>query len=288
MMGDDHALLREALLVVFRGVHDDRGAQHTVTLRQVAHRKTVEGAGDRRLVELADEPADRPREAQVVLLTGRPLSPAHAARDLEATDQARHEAGQDGRGRFALGLDTHGGELRAVDDRAAHVLGRRAARTRESLAGLGEPAVRVERDLRLGATEVVDLGDLPLGHAANEHRDAPRRDEDVEIRRLACEDSVFGQHLGHQPRRAVRALELADHRLADPVGQLLAADLDQESAHASDPGTVPALPLPTTSRYRPAVLRARSRTRLMCAVRSVTLITPRASSMLKAWLHLST
>ncbi len=31
LMGDDHALLREALLVVLRGVHDGRSAQHAVT-----------------------------------------------------------------------------------------------------------------------------------------------------------------------------------------------------------------------------------------------------------------
>ena len=108
-----------------------------------------------------------------------------------------------------------------------------------------------------------------------------------------------------EPGLLGRALELADDRLADLVRQLFAADLDEQRAEgalgaplgrlrlsppaASPPASVRAArPSPTTSRYRPATLRARSRTRAMCAVRSVTLITPRASSMLKAWLHLST
>ncbi len=51
-------------------------------------------------------------------------------------------------------------------------------------------------------------------------------------RRLVAQQPGFGQELAGEARRVAGALELAHDRLADLVRQLLAADLDEEGAHA--------------------------------------------------------
>src|SRR5665647_1479259 len=277
LLRDDHLLLRQVLLVVLGPVDDDGRAEHPVTLRHVAGGQAVERRLHRLAPELADQPADGTGEAQVLGLAGGTAAPAHPARDLQARDQSRDETWQDS-GRVAtLGLDADDGELHAADHLAAHVPGLGAARAREPQPGLGKAARGVVGDLDLGAAVVVGLGGLALGHALDQHGDAPRGDQHPEVGSAALEKALGLEELVHEPRRLGGVLELADHRLADLVGQLFAADLDEEGAHA-----------PTTSRYWLATLRARSRTRPMCIVRSVTLITPRASSTLKVWLHLST
>ena len=52
----------------------------------------------------------------------------------------------------------------------------------------------------------------------------------------ALEKALSLEQLVHEPRRPGGVLELADHRLADLVRQLLAADLDEEGAHAPRSG----------------------------------------------------
>src|SRR5690606_31716071 len=96
--------------------------------------------------------------------------------------------------------------------------------------------------------------------------------------------------------------------LDEPGRQLFTADLEEEVRHqpfTSAPGTPwlvpPSLPpvagglfkrgnprASRCSRYRWAVLRARSRTRAIMAARSVTPRAPRASRRPKVWEHLST
>ena len=137
------------------------------------------------------------------------------------------------------------------------------------------------------------------GHAGHEHGDAARRDEHAQVvapEVLRQQARLRQQALG-EPRLVAVPAQLAQDRLAEAVRQLLAADLD-EQGRARSCRRRPRARLgrrrrrvfgsACTSRYRRATLRARSRTRAMCAVRSVTLITPRASSRLKVWLHLST
>src|SRR5664280_2427178 len=131
----DDLLLLEVLLVVLGLVEHDRRAEDAVALSDVAEDETVEAARHGSAAELADDPADGAREAQVVRLAGRARAPAHAARDLQARDEAGDDAGQHGGGVGALRLDAHHRELGAVDDRAAHVRGLGAARARKALAG---------------------------------------------------------------------------------------------------------------------------------------------------------
>src|SRR5665647_2395164 len=98
--------------------------------------------------------------------------------------------------------------------------------------GLTKAARGVVGDLGLGAAVVVGLGGLALGHALDQHGDAPRGDQHPEVGSAALEKALGLEELVHEPRRLGGVLELADHRLADLVGQLFAADLDEEGAHA--------------------------------------------------------
>ncbi len=281
VLRDDDLLLGQVALVVTGGVDDDGRAEDAVPLRDVAHGEPVERAFDGLVAEHDHEPADGPREAQVLVLAGGPAPPAHAAGDLQAGDepgeQARQHVGGGGAGR----LHAHHGELGAVHHLAAHVFGLGAARAREPQPGLGQLAGGVVGHLRLGPAKVVGAGYLELGHVLHEHGDAAWRHEHPRRRGAGLAEALLVQQPAHQAGRLAVALELAHQRLAHLVRQLFAADLDQQGAQVPPPW-------PVTSRYWPATLRARSRTRAMCMVRSVTLMTPRASSMLKAWLHLST
>ena len=176
-----------------------------------------------------------------------------------------------------------------------------AARAGEAGAGLGEAALRVEGHVGARAAELLHERPLPLGHLLDQHGDAARRDQHAQrggelgggklrLRRLlvaARQQALVAQQPLHQARLRAGALELAQHGFAHLVGQLLAAHLDEQRGHEVASVTA-ARPSPTTSRYSPATARARSRTRAMWAVRSVTLMTPRASRRLKVWLHLST
>ena len=276
-----------------------------MTLREVAEREAVEGPAQRLVAELGHQPADGTREAQVLARVRRPRAPAHAARDLQAGDEARDQLGHDVARGAALGLHADDGELGPVTHLTAHILRRRALGACEPRAGLGERAVVGERDRGLGAAELLHLGELLSRHAVDQDGDAPRRHQDPG-RRAVPQQPLLAEQRQREAGLLRRALELPDHGLADLVRQLFGADLDEQRAErrplvarldslavlavhpSASPSEGASRPSPTTSRYRPATRRARSRTRAMCAVRSVTLITPRASSMLNAWLHLST
>ena len=183
---------------------------------------------------MADEPADGAREPQVLARALGPGAPAHAARDLQAGDEARDQLGHDLARRPPLGLDAHEDELRAVDHLATDVLGRRALGAREPGARLGERAVLGVGDLGLGAAELLDLGQLLRGHAVDQDGDAARRDQDPG-RRALLEQALAAEQREREPRLLRRALELPDHRLADLVRQLLAADLDEQRAQCAWP-----------------------------------------------------
>ena len=149
-----------------------------MTLADGADGQAVEAPLHGLAVELAHQPADGPRETQVVGLPGRSPAPAHASGDLQAGDETGDDAREHVGGSAALGLDPDDGELGAVDDLAAHVLGPGATGAGETLPGLGEGALGVVGDLGLGAAEVVDPRRLLLGHAGDQHGDAPRRHQD--------------------------------------------------------------------------------------------------------------
>ena len=254
VLRDDHLLLGEVLLVVLRLVDDDRRAQHAVTLRDVADAQTVEIPFHRPAAELADQPANGSREAQVLGRPGGPLPPAHAARDLQAGDETGHDVGEHVGGVAPPGLDPDHSELRPFDDLAAHICGPGATGAGEALPGLRESAFGVVGDLGLGTAEIVDPRSLPVGHAGDENGDAPRRHQDPEVGGAGFQQTLLLEQLSAQPRRPGAALDLADHRLTDLVRQLFATDLDEEGTHAGTSAAgaasppAPSRPSPTTSR----------------------------------------
>jgi len=289
---DDDALLGEMPLVLGGAVDDHRRAEDAMSVARLADLEVVERRPRRLRPQLGDDPADRPRETQVLGGALRAPPPAHAARHLDAGDELRHEVGEDGERLGPRSLDLGDDELDAVDRLAAEVGERQPLAPREPLAGLRRRAVRVDGDRGPRAPEPLRLALLPFGNAGDEDGDAPRRDEDPDVvpREVGPQKARFGEEPLGKTSLAVLAPELTHHRLAEPVGQLLAADLDEQglAAHPSSAPSRAASRSAWTSRYRRATLRAKSRTRAMCAVRSVTLITPRASSRLNVWLHLRT
>ena len=253
----DHDLLRLEQALVVAGARDrHRRSEHPMSLRDLAQREAVELPAQRLAVELGDQPADGAREAQVVARALGRRAPAHAARDLQARDEAREQLRDDVARRPPLGLDADDDELGATDHLAPDVLRRGALGTREPGAGLGQRAVVGVGDLGLGAAELLDPGQLLRRHAVDQDGDAARRHEDPRGRAL-LEQALVAEQRQREAGLLRRALQLPDDRLADFVRQLLAADLDQQPAHPLSPSR----PSPTTSRYRPATLRARSRTR---------------------------
>ena len=230
---DDLLVLEQALVVA--GVRDrDRRAEHAVPLGHVAERQAVELAAQGLVAQLGDQPADGAREAQVVARALRHGAPAHAARDLQAGDEARDQLGHDVARRAPAGLDADDHELRAVDHLAPDVLRRRALGAREPGAGLGQRAVRGVRDLGLGAAELLHLGELLVRHAVDQDGDAARRHQDPG-RRALLQQALLAEQRQREAGLLRRALQLPDHRLAHLVRQLLGADLDQQRAHAPRP-----------------------------------------------------
>ena len=223
--------------------------------RGVAEREAVELPAQGLAVELGDQPADGAREPQVLARALRPGAPAHAARDLQAGDEARDQRGHDVARRAPLGLDADEHELGAVDDLAAHVLRGRALGAREPGAGLGQRAVRVEGDLGLGAAELLHLRELLRGHAAGQHGDPPRRDEHAHL--AVVEQALLGEQLLGETRLFRRALELTDDRLADLVRQFLGADLDEQHHAPASPPAVSASPATASSPPRPSPTTSR-------------------------------
>ncbi len=229
----------EQPLVLARLSDRDRRAEHAVAARDVAEREAVELPAQGLAVQLGHQPADGAREPEVLARALGPGAPAHAARDLQAGDEARDQLRHDVARRPAPGLDAHHRELRAVHDLAAHVLGGRAPGAREPGARLGERAVLVERHLGLGAAELLHFGQLLGRHVRDEHGDAPRRDQHPHLALVV--QALLGEQPAHQPRlRGPLTLELPDDGLADLVRQLLDADLDQEGAQR--PTSAPAAP----------------------------------------------
>ena len=231
---DDDLLLLEQALVVAGARDRDRRAEHAVPLGHVAERQAVELAAQGLVAQLGDQPADGAREAQVVARALGHGAPAHAARDLQAGDEARDQLGHDVARRAPAGLDADDHELRAVDHLAPDVLRRRALGAREPGAGLGQRAVRGVRDLGLGAAELLHLGQLLVRHAVDQDGDAARRHQDPG-RRALLQQPLLAEQRQREAGLLRRALELPDHRLADLVRQLLGADLDEQRAHARPP-----------------------------------------------------
>ncbi len=200
-----------------------------MTLRDLGEREAVELPAQRLAVELGHQPADGAREAQVVARALGHRAPAHAARDLQAGDEARDQLGDDVARRAPLGLDADEDELGPVDHLAPDVLRRGALGAREPGARLGQRAVLGVGDLGLGAAELLDLGELLRGHAVDQHGDAARRHEDPR-RRALLEQALAAEQRQREAGLLRRALQLPDDRLTDLVRQLLAADLDEQRA----------------------------------------------------------
>ena len=247
----DHVLLAQVALVVAGVVDDQRPAEHAVTLRDRAGAQVVEVEGHGLAGEDAGQPADGPREAQVVVGAGRARAPAHAARDLQPGDETPADVGQHALGGAALGFDHGDHELVAVDRLAHELRGLDALAAGEALAGLGRRAVGAEGHLGERAAVAQRLGGLLARHVLDPHGDAPRRDHHLQARlgeaggvgrAIARRPGVAQQALGGErlvdhARRLGRALalQLGEDRLAGLVGQLFDADLEQPAggAHAS-------------------------------------------------------
>ncbi len=174
VLRDHDLVLDQVPLVVLGLADDDRRSQHAVALAHIPERQAVERAVDGARPQLDHEPADGPRETEVVLLPLRTAAPAHAARDLQPGDELAHQLRKHVRGERPRRLDADHGELGAVLHLAAHVLRLRALGAREAGAGLGQPAGLVEGDLGLGPAEVVGAGRLAVRHVLRQHGDTPR------------------------------------------------------------------------------------------------------------------
>ena len=257
----DDVLAQERGLVAVGLPQLDRRAEEAVPLRRPPRAHARQLDVDHVAAVQADEPADRPREAQ------RLGAPAHVLGEREALDEPPHDLGQHLRRRKRLGVGLDEDEPVAADE----LVRRTVVTAREARTGLGDLAVGTERD-RLGRPAVHEqLGGLRLGNALREHGDPARATERPHRRRR---EAMLEQQPFDERRR------LRERGVAGVRRQLLAADLDEEGAHAAGGSTIATCAC--------ATLRARLRTRAMKATRSVTEMAPRASSRLKACEHFST
>ena len=235
---DDHVLLAQVALVVARLVDDQRPAEHAMALGDVAGAQVVEVEGHRLAGEHAGQPAQRPREAQVVVGARRAGAPAHAAGDLQRGDEAPADVGQHELGGAALGLDHGDHELGAVDCLAVEALRRETLAAGEARAGLGRRAVGPKGHVDARAAKARRLGGLLARQVGDDHRDAPRPHHHLEAAfgegdgvgcAAVAHQAGRGERLVDQSRRlgAALAAQLREHRLTGLVGQLLDTHLEQ-------------------------------------------------------------
>ena len=147
-------------------------AEDPVATGGVGARDVRVGHRDDLGAEQAADPADRTHEGRVL---GAPALAAIVG-PLQSRDRRLGDLREDRQGR--LGVDVQLGEdvLAAVRALAADKLvGREARLARESLGGLGRPALGVEGDVgRRALLDLVDLG-RGLGYAGDDHGKPARR-----------------------------------------------------------------------------------------------------------------